>query len=134
LPGNLRTRQIVEGFAYTQDPKYFSRNAVFVVEPSSESYKGRDAIKTMLDKFYREAFADASAELVNVAADSEKGLGFIEFIFRGRPKGKIGEVESSQTVEVPMLGVYEIDGDAIKNARLYYDVSSILKAEDAAKE
>lgn len=82
----------------------------------------------MLDELFHEAFSDASAEIVNVAADSEKGLGFIEFIFRGRHTSKIGDIEpSGRNIEIPMLGVYEIDGETIENARLYYDMNSILK-------
>lgn len=126
MAGNHKTREIVEAFAYSQDPKYFSRNAVLTVEPLSESYKGRVAIKAMLDEFFHEAFSEASAELVNVAADSEKGLGFIEFIFRGKQVKKYGDLKATgKKVEIPMLGVYEIDGASIRNARLYYDLGSI---------
>lgn len=135
MAGNPRTRQIVEEFAYSQNPKYFARNAIFVVEPLSESYRGRNAIKAMLDTFYHEAFSDASAEIVNVAADSEKGLGFIEFIFRGKHTGKLRDVlPSGKSVEIPMLGVYEIDGEMIKHARLYYDMSTILNQAGQTEE
>ena len=120
----------MEEFAYSQNAKYFTRNAIFVVEPLSESYKGRIAIKAMLDTFYHEAFADASAEIVNVAADSEKGLGFVEFIFRGKHMGKLRDEPSGKDVEIPMLGVYEVDGEMIKHARLYYDMSQVERKED----
>jgi limonene-1,2-epoxide hydrolase len=126
LAGNPKTRQIVEEFAYSQDPKYFSKNAVFVVEPLSESFRGRQAIRTMFDEFFHKSFDRTSVEIVNVAADSVSGLGFIEFIFRGRHTQTFGGIKpTGKDVQIPMLGVYEIDETQIKSARLYYDAKSI---------
>lgn len=128
MPGNPKTRRIVEEFAYSQNPKWFTKTAVLVIEPLSQSYKGRHAIKVMLDRLYREAFSDASAELVNVAADSERGLGFVEFIFRGTHIGKFANFEpSGKNIEIPMLAVCEIDGELIKRARLYCDMTVVLE-------
>lgn len=80
----------------------------------------------MLDNYFHKSFDCASVEIVNVAADSVSGLGFIEFIFRGRHIQTFDGIKASgKEIQIPMLGVYEIDGELIKSARLYYDVKSI---------
>ncbi len=96
--------------------------------PSGEPIKGREAIAAMLRLFYQEAFSDASGEVHNVAADTEKGLGFIEFTFRGRHTGELMGIQpTGRQVEIPMLGLYEVEGDQIRQARLYYDMATMMR-------
>lgn len=93
-----------------------------------EPFNGREAIAGMLRLFYHEAFSDASGELRNIAADTEKGLGFIEFTFRGRHTGELMAIQpTGYQVEVPMLAVYEIEDDQIRQARLYYDMATFMR-------
>jgi steroid delta-isomerase-like uncharacterized protein len=122
------TRKVIEAYAENHDPKYFAEDAVFTQMPIPEPFSGRDAIGGMLRLFYQDAFSDASGQLRHVAADATKGLGFVEFTFRGRHTGELmGIPPTGRQVEVPMLGVYEIEGGEIQKARLYYDMATFMR-------
>ncbi len=122
------TRTVIEGYAQSHDPKYFAEDAVFTQMPVPQPCTGRDAIAGMLRLFYQDAFSDASGELRNVAADTEKGLGFVEFTFRGRHTGELMGIQpTGRQLEVAMLGVYEIGNGQINRARLYYDMATLMR-------
>ena len=82
----------------------------------------------MLRLFYAEAFSDAAGELRNVAVDTDKDLGMIEFVFRGRHTGPLmGIAPTGRSVEVPMVAVYELGDGTIDRARLYYDMATFMR-------
>jgi predicted ester cyclase len=122
------TRKVIEAFAQSHDPKYFAEDAVYTQMALAQPFTGRDAIGAMLRLFYHDAFAEARGDLRNVAADTEKGLGFVEFMFRGRHTGELmGIAPTGRQVEVPMFGVYEIANSQIQGARLYYDTATLMR-------
>ena len=122
------TRMVIEAYAQSHDAKYFAEDAVFTQMALPQPFKGRDAIGRMLQLFYHDAFSDASGELRHVAADTDKGLGFVEFTFRGRHTGELmGIPPTGRQVQVPMLGTYEIGNGQIRQARLYYDMATLLR-------
>ena len=122
------TRKVIEAFAQSHDPKYFAEDAVYIQMAVPQPFNGRDAIGGMLRLFYHDAFSDARGELRNVAADTEMDLGFVEFTFRGRHTGELMGIQpTGREVEVPMLGVYEIEGGHIERARLYYDMATLMR-------
>ena len=121
-------RTLIEAYADSHDPKYFAEDAVFTQMAMPQPFTGRDAIAGMLRLFYEEAFSEAKGELRHVAADTERGLGFVEFTFRGRHTGALAGIPpTGRDVEVPMLGVYEIANGAIQRARLYYDMATLSR-------
>jgi hypothetical protein len=75
------TRKVIEAFAQSHDPQYFAEDAVYTQMALAQPFTGRDAIGAMLRLFYQDAFSDASGELRNVAADTEKGLGFARLYY-----------------------------------------------------
>lgn len=122
------TRKVIEAFAQSHDPKYFAEDAVYTQMALAPPLTGRDDIGAMLRLFYHDAFSDARGDLRNVAADTEKGLGFVEFVFRGRHTGDLmGIAPTGRQVEVPMFGVYEIANGQIQRARLYYDMATLMR-------
>ena len=122
------SRKLIEAFAKSHDPKYFATDAIYTQMPASQSFSGRGAIEDMLRLFYKDAFSEAEGELRNVAVDTEKDIGFIEFIFRGRHTGLLMNIPATgRHVEVPMLGVYELGGGKIQRARLYYDMATLMR-------
>ena len=122
------SRKLIEAFAQSHDPQHFAEDAVYTQMVPSQSFNGRAAIAGMLQLFYKEAFSDARGELRNVATDTEKDIGFIEFTFRGRHTGAfLGIPATGRLVEVPMLGAYEIGGGKIQRARLYYDMATLMR-------
>ena len=126
MPDDIRN--VIEAYAQSHDPKHFADDAVFTQMALPQPFTGREAIAGMLRLFYEDAFSDAQGELRTVAADTQRGLGFIEFTFRGRHTGALMAIQpSGRQVEVPMLGVYEIGGGKIQQARLYYDMATLLR-------
>ena len=122
------TRKLIEAFAHSHDPKYFAEDAVYTQMPLPSPLTGRDAIAAMLRLFYHDAFSEARGDLRTVAADTDKGLGFVEFVFRGRHSGDLmGIAATGRQVEVPMFGVYEIANGRIQQARLYYDMATLMR-------
>lgn len=121
-------RSVIEGYAQSHDPKYFAEDAVFTQMALPQPFTGREAIAGMLRLFYADAFSDAKGELRQVAADSQQSLGFIEFTFTGRHTGALAGIQpTGREVEVPMLGVYEIERGKIQRARLYYDMATLMR-------
>jgi len=84
---SLETRKVIEAFAQGHDPKYFAEDAVYTQMALAQPFTGRDAIGAMLQLFYHDAFSGARGDLRNVAADTEKGLGFVEFVFEAGTPG-----------------------------------------------
>ena len=123
-----QVRNVIEAYAHSHDARHFTEDAVFMQMALPQPFTGREAIAGMLRLFYEDAFSDAKGELRNVAADSERGLGFVEFTFRGRHTGALaGIAPTGRDVEVPMLGVYEIANGQIQRARLYYDMATLQR-------
>ena len=81
MPDDIRN--VIEAYAQSHDPKHFADDAVFTQMALPQPFTGREAIAGMLRLFYEDAFSDAQGELRTVAADTQRGLGFIEFTFRG---------------------------------------------------
>ena len=124
----MMTRRLFEEYAHSHDPKYFAPDATFTVVPLANTLKGSEAIDGMLRMFYHDAFSDARADLGHVVFDEEKGVGFIEFVFRGKHTGDLmGLKPTNRQVEVPMLAVYEGKNNELVNARLYYDNLSFMR-------
>ena len=121
-------RNVIEAYAQNHDPKHFAEDAVFTQMALPQPFTGREAIAGMLRLFYEDAFSDAKGELRQVAADNERGLGFIEFTFKGKHTGALAGIPATgRDVEVPMLGVYEIASGKIQRARLYYDMATLTR-------
>ena len=122
------TRKAIEQYARSHDPQCFAENAEFTQMALPNPFKGRDAIAGMLRLFYQEAFSDARGDLRHVAADTDQDLGFIEFTFHGRHTGDLmGIPATGRTVEIAMLGVYEVRDGLIRRCRLYYDMATLLR-------
>ena len=121
-------RSVIEAYAHSHDAQHFAEDAVFTQMALPQPFTGREAIAGMLRLFYEDAFSDAKGELRHVAADNERGLGFVEFMFKGRHTGALAGIPpTGRDVEIPMLGVYEIANGKIRRARLYYDMATLSR-------
>jgi steroid delta-isomerase-like uncharacterized protein len=116
-------RDIMASYVDSDEPEaFFAPDAVFTVEPFSRPFVGREGVAEMLKLFYDRAFSDARPEIVAVAADEEQRLGFLEFIFHGCHVGELmGFPPTGRTVAIPMMAIYQVDGDQIRKARLYFN-------------
>ena len=112
-----KTRQVLEGYWKSHDPKYVAEDAVFTLIPTGEEIRGRDAIAKHLDGFYNKSLT-AHAEVVNSIFSDNKGL--LEAMVVGKHTGEFGGVPATgRDVRVPLAVSYEVEGGLIKRARIY---------------
>ena len=112
-----QTRQVLEGYWKSHDPKYVAEDAVFTMIPTGEEIRGRDAIAKHLDAFYNKSLT-AHAEVLHSIFSDNKGL--LEAIVVGKHTGEFGGVPATgRDVRVPLAVSYEVEGGLIKRARIY---------------
>lgn len=112
-----QTRQVLEGYWKSHDPKYVAEDAVFTMIPTGEEIRGRDAIAKHLDAFYNKSLT-AHAEVLNSIVSDNKGL--LEAMVVGKHTGEFGGVPATgKDVRVPLAVSYEVEGGFIKRARIY---------------
>ncbi len=112
-------------FMVDHDPAFYAEDAVFHVMAMPEPYVGREAIGAALATFYGGAFTDTHVELRTILADGTRVV--LEFVYNGTHSGELmGMPATGQRVRVPMLGIYEIEGDHIREGRLYYDAATMM--------
>lgn len=119
-----RTRQVLEAYWKNHDPKYVAEDAVFVMLPTGEEIKGRDAIARHLDAFYHEQLT-AHAEVVNSIFSENKGL--LEAVVVGTHTGEFGGIPATgRAVRVPLAVSYDLENGLIKRARIYLMVNVLF--------
>ena len=112
-----QTRQVLEAYWKSHDPKYVAEDAVFTMIPTGEQIRGREAIAKHLDAFYNKSLT-AHAEVVNSIFSDNKGL--LEAMVIGKHTGEFGGVPATgRDVRVPLAVSYEVEGGLIKSARIY---------------
>ncbi len=116
--------RLIQAFMETHDPKMVAEDATYQDFTSPEPLRGRQAVGHMLDMLYRTAFPDAHADIRQIMAGD--GRVVVEFVFHGVNSGNLmGVPATNRQVEIPMCGVYEIAGGAIRSMRLYYDSAQL---------
>ena len=105
--------------------RFFDAGSEFHDMSQAAPFVGPEAIGAMLQTFYEDAFSDAHAELSRLWA-SDEGTVTAEFVFLGTNTGSLmGNEPTGRTVRIPMCVVYEVEGEVIRRARLYYDTGSL---------
>ena len=126
----ISVREVIEAYEFGNRPAsdFLADDSEYTIMATGEVFKGKEQILSMLKMFYGDSFSEVKTSVRNIAADEEKGLGFIEFKFRGKHTGAefLGVKPKGNLVECPVLNVYEISDGKIKKARLYYDGDTIL--------
>lgn len=129
-----QTRYILEAYLESHDPGYYAEDAVYTVVALGRQFRGREAIATILDLFYRTAFSPVWTEIRHTVIDLDGGLAVVEFTFKGRHAAEFLAVPASgRSVEVPMIGIYEFRDGKITKTRLYYDGADFLHQVGAAE-
>lgn len=120
-----RTREVLEAYWKEHDSKYVAEDAVFVMMPTGEEIRGRDAIAKHINGFYHGAL-DAKAEVVNSVFAENKGL--LEAMVVGKHTGVFAGVPATgREVKVPISVAYELENGLIKRARIYLMVNVLLQ-------
>jgi steroid delta-isomerase-like uncharacterized protein len=118
--------RLIHAFMGSHDPQLVADDATYHDFTSPEPLRGRQAIGHLLDMLYRTAFPGAISEIRHVTADG--GRVVVEYVFRGVNAGNLmGLPATNRPVDIPMCGVFEIAGDAIQAARIYYDSAALTR-------
>jgi hypothetical protein len=118
------TRQVLESYWTSHDPRYVAEDAVFVMLPTGEEIRGRDAIAKHLDAFYHKSLT-AHAEVVNSIFSGNKGL--LEAVVVGKHTGEFAGIPATgRDVRVPLAVTYEVENGLIKRASIYLLVNVLV--------
>jgi len=112
-----QTRKVLEAYWKSHDPSYVAEDAVFVMLPTGEEIRGRDAIAKHLKDFYSVSFT-AHADVKNAIFDGNRGL--LEAVVVGKHTGTFGGIPATgRDISVPLAVSYELENGLIKRARIY---------------
>ena len=118
------TRDVLEAYWREHDPRYVAEDAVFIMHPTGEEIRGRDAIAKHLAGFYHGAL---DARPIRTNAIFGDGQGVLEARVVGRHTGvSAGVPATGREVNVPLCVTYELSGGLIRQARIYLMVNVLL--------
>jgi steroid delta-isomerase-like uncharacterized protein len=112
-----KTREVLEGYWKSHDPKYVAEDAVFTMLPTGEQIHGRDSIAKHLNAFYNESLTAHAETVSSIVAD---GKGLLEAMVIGKHTGNFGGVPATgKDVRVPIAVSYDVSDGLIQRARIY---------------
>ncbi|HET9604613.1 MAG TPA: ester cyclase [Gemmatimonadales bacterium] len=107
-----------------EDLSVLADDMVYANMATGEEHRGREAARAMLQHIYHVAF-DAHAELRTLVCDAQHAV--LEATFVGRHIGEFAGVPATnKNVRVPFCVVYDVAGDRISRARIYFEVPAFL--------
>ena len=107
------------------DLSMMAEDVAFTNMASGDESRGPDAVREMLQYIYHIAF-DASAETKNLIVSDGKAVYEADFV--GRHIAEFAGIRATnKQVRVPLCVVYDLAGEKIKNARIYFEVPALLK-------
>jgi predicted ester cyclase len=103
----------------------FTAEAQYQDPLDDEPTVGSDAIEQQLNDFFTNTFTDISITPTTATITGNRVI--VEFLFQGRNVGSfLGQPPANVVVSIPMVAIYEVEGEQVTNARVYYDTRSIL--------
>jgi predicted ester cyclase len=120
------TRRVMNRYwesAYS-DLSALSEDVVFTLMPTGDTVRGPEAVRGMLDLMYHVAF-DAHARVRNTFVCGDQAVWEGHFV--GTHIGEfVGVAATGREVCVPMCIVYDLEGDEIRKARIYFETAVLL--------
>lgn len=118
--------EVFLAFIVDHDAAFYAEDARFQIMADPEPIQGREAIAGLMGALYGGSFTDTHVEYRTILADGNHVV--LEFVYNGTNTGEfMGLAPTGQRVSVPILGIYEIDGDSITFGRIYYDVGTMMR-------
>jgi len=106
------------------DLSMMANDVVFTNMATGDKSRGPEEVKQMLNFIYHTAF-DAHAETKNLIITGTNAVFEAEFV--GKHIGEFANIPpTNKTVRVPLCVVYDIEGDKIKSARIYFEIPALL--------
>ena len=120
------TRQIMQRYLDSNhtDLTMLAEDVIFTMMGTGEATQGKEAVQGMLAYFYSIAFQARAEERTVIFGD---GKAFFEGEFVGKHIGEFAGVPpTGKEVRVPMCVVYELEGDRIAQARIYFEMGVLM--------
>lgn len=107
------------------DVSMMADDVVFTVMATGEENKGPEGVMGMFNNLYHTAF-DATAEPKTMVFGEHNAVA--EFDFVGKHIGEFAGIPATgKDVRVPLCVVYDLEGDKIKRARVYFETPALLQ-------
>jgi hypothetical protein len=120
------SRAVFAAFMRNHDPGFYAENGTFELVGPGEVFAGREAIGEALGTFYGGAFTETDPQTRLLVING--GTVVLEFVFNGTHTGEfMGLPPTNRRISVPMLGIYQINGDQIQSGRLYFDHLTLMQ-------
>jgi steroid delta-isomerase-like uncharacterized protein len=118
--------EVFLAFSVDHDAAYFAEDAVLQIMADPEPIQGREAIAGVYAAFYGGSFTDTHVEVRSLLADGPRVVA--EFVFNGTNTGEfMGMPPTGERISVPILGIYEIEGEHITQGRIYFDMATMMR-------
>lgn len=115
-----------------QDLSLLAPDVAFTVMATGDTFRGPEAVRQMLDYFYRDAF-HAHAEARNVFVDGDHAAWEGHFV--GEHTGEfVGLPASGKKVCVPLVVLYDLKDGRIHKGRVYLELSVLLQQIGVGQE
>lgn len=125
---DLQTRYILDAYLESHDPGYFAEDAVYTIVAMDRQFRGREAIASILDLYYRGAFSPVWTDIRHTVFDLHGDLAVVEFTFKGRHTAPFFAMPATgRPIEIAMVAMYEFREGKISDGRLYYDGAGFLR-------
>ncbi len=118
--------EVFLAFIVDHDPAFYAEDATFQIMADPEPLEGREAIAGLFSALYGGSFTDTHVEIRSVLADGPRVV--LEFVYNGTNTGEfLGLPATGERVSVPIMGIYEIDGEYIAHGRIYFDMGTMMR-------
>lgn len=118
--------EVFLGFIVDHDAAFYAEDARFRIMADPEPIVGREAIGGLMGALYGGSFTDTHVEYRSIVGDGN--LVVLEFVYNGTNTGEfLGLPATGERVSVPMLGIYEVEGEYITYGRVYFDMGTMMR-------
>lgn len=120
------TRKVIEQYWESghSDTSMMADDVTFTVMASGDEHKTPEGVLQMLQYFYSIAFeADATADNLIIT----DGHAVWEGTFHGKHIGEFAGIPATgKEVRVPLCVVYDVEGEQIAGARIYFEMPALM--------
>ena len=118
--------EVFLAFIVDHDPAYYAEDATFQLMADPEPLVGREAIAGIFGALYGGSFTDTHVEIRSLLADGPRVV--LEFVYNGTNTGEfMGLPPTGERVSVPIMGIYEVEGEYITHGRVYLDMGTMMR-------